>query len=89
MLAPVEEVAPADVFQTLPSHDVIKTLAKTRPAIYKAHRRLYRAAWNEPSVLPSSVNKFYRFGPPLSYVSTLASLISRRAWIDRHDGLSH
>jgi hypothetical protein len=74
MLAPVEDVAPNDVFRTLPSQDVIKTLAKTRPAIYNAHRRLDRAAWNEASVLPSSVNKFYRFGPPISYVSTLASL---------------
>ena len=69
MLRPIKQVAPDDIFSSLPLGNAIKALAQSQPVAVKAHHRLYRAAWNVASVLPDTVNKFYRFGPPPSIVS--------------------
>lgn len=64
MLPAIASVAPPDIVSALPSNQSIAILAKTAPSIVRSRFTLARAAWNRPSVLPATVNRFYRFGPP-------------------------
>lgn len=55
---------PAAYATSLPTDKAILALKGMPPATLAAHSRLYRAAWNAASVVPTIPNKFYRWGPP-------------------------
>lgn len=48
----------------LPPEKVFRLLLERPPIVVPAEIPLYRAAWNEASILPQSVDRTYRFGPP-------------------------
>ena len=55
---------PTNYANNLPSPKSITALKQTEPVIVPASIHLHRAAWTPTSVLPSTVERFYRFGPP-------------------------